>query len=91
MKNTVCRAETLSPFDLQGTEEHLSAMASRGWRLEQTGRFFWKYRRAEPASVHYAVTCPPAAGENGDISDRLYFEDLCASAGSAAARTSWPR
>lgn len=81
MKNTIYRAETLSPFDLRGTEEHLSAMAAQGWRLEHIGRFLWKYRRAEPADIHYAVTCPPAAGENGDLSDRLYFEDLCASAG----------
>lgn len=81
MKNEKYRLETLSPFDLQGTAEHLSAMAARGWRLESIGRFFWKYRRADPARVHYAVTCPPAAGENGDLGDRLFFQELCAAAG----------
>lgn len=81
MKNVKHRAETFSPFDLQGTEKHLSAMAAQGWRLESIGRFFWKYRRADPARVHYAVTCPPAAEENGDIRERLYFEELCAAAG----------
>lgn len=81
MKNIKYRAEPFSPFDLQGTEEHLSAMAARGWRLESIGRFFWKYRRSEPARVRYAVTCPPAAGENGDLRERLYFEELCAAAG----------
>lgn len=81
MKNAAYRAETLSPFDLQGTEEHLSAMAAQGWRLESIGHVFWKYRRAEPANIRYAVTCPPAAGENGGLDNRLYFEDLCAAAG----------
>ena len=81
MKRAAYRAETLSPFDLQGTEEHLSAMAAQGWRLESIGRFFWKYRPAEPAAVHYAVTAPPAAGEDGDLGDRLFFEELCAAAG----------
>lgn len=81
MKNIHYRAETFSPFDLRNTEEHLSAMAAKGWRLESIGRFLWKYRRAEPARVHYAVTCPPAAGEDGDVRERLYFEELCAAAG----------
>lgn len=81
MKTTKYRAEPFSPFDFQSVEEHLSAMAAQGWRLESIGRFFWKYRRAEPAGIHYAVTCPPAAGENGDVRERLYFEELCAAAG----------
>ena len=81
MKNVKYRAETLSPFDLRGTEEHLSDMAAQGWRLESIGRFLWRYRRAEPARVHYAVTAPPAAGEDGDLRDRMYFEELCAAAG----------
>lgn len=81
MRNVRYRAETFSPFDFQSTEEHLSAMAAGGWRLESIGRFFWRYRRADPAAVRYAVTAPPEAGENGDLGDRLYFEELCAAAG----------
>ena len=34
-------------------EDHLSAMAAKGWRLEKAGNTFWKYRRAEPAQVRY--------------------------------------
>lgn len=34
---------------------HLEKMAARGWRLEKTGNL-WRYRRAEPARVRYAVT-----------------------------------
>ena len=81
MKNVTYRTEALSPFDLRGTEEHLSAMAAKGWRLESIGRFLWRYRRAEPARMRYAVTAPPAAGEDGDLSDRLFFQELCAAAG----------
>lgn len=81
MKNVTYRWESLSPFDLRGTAERLSAMAEKGWRLERIGRCFWRYRRADPARVHYAVTCPPAAGENGNLEDRLFFQELCAAAG----------
>lgn len=72
------RLESFAPFDFQGAEEHLSAMAARGWRLERAGGFFWTYRKAEPARVHYAVTCPPEAGKE---EDRLFFQDLCETAG----------
>lgn len=88
MKNVICRLESLSPFDLRGTAEHLSAMAEKGWRLEHVGKCFWRYRRAAPARVHYAVTCPPAAGEDGDLGDRLFFQELCAAAGWEAV-TDW--
>lgn len=88
MKNVIFRLESLSPFDLRGTAEHLSAMAEKGWRLECVGKCFWRYRRADPARVHYAVTCPPAAGEDGDLGDRLFFQELCAAAGWEAV-TDW--
>jgi len=88
VKNKICRMESLSPFDLQGTAGHLSAMAARGWRLDRIGRIFWRYRRAEPAKIHYAVTCPPAAGEDGDLRERLFFLELCTAAGWEAV-TDW--
>lgn len=81
MKDVACRLESFSPFDLQGTAEHLSAMAAKGWQLESIGPFLWKYRRAEPARIHYAVASPPAGGESGGEGERLYFQDLCAAAG----------
>lgn len=79
MKNQKHRLARFAPFDFQGAEKHLSAMAAKGWRLEKAGGSLWTYRRAEPASLHCAVTCPPE-GE-GDTPDRLFFQDLCASAG----------
>ena len=77
MRDVKYRWNPYSPFDFQGVEAHLSAMAARGWRLEKTGSTLWKYRRRAPAQVRCAVTCPP----EGETSDRLFFQDLCASAG----------
>ena len=81
MKETRYCWNTYCPFDLRGTAEHLSSQAARGWRLEKIGKVFWKYRRGEPAKLHYAITCPPAAGEDGELGDRLFFQELCESAG----------
>lgn len=78
MKNKTFRFACFAPFDFQGVEKHLSAMAAKGWRLEKAGGSLWSYRRAEPARVRCAVTCPPEGEE--ETSDRLFFQDLCASA-----------
>lgn len=79
MKNKTFRFACFAPFDFQGVEKHLSAMAAKGWRLEKAGGSLWTYRRAEPARVRCAVTCPPEGEE--ETPDRLFFQDLCASAG----------
>ena len=57
-----CRS-TLCLYDYRGVEEHLSAMAAQGWRLEKAGNSRWKYRRAEPAQVRYAVTYNAGASQ----------------------------
>ena len=51
MRERSIRIETLTPFDFRAAEEHLAAMAAKGWRLERTGRLFWTYRRTEPARI----------------------------------------
>ena len=56
MKNVTYRWNTFQLYDYRGVEEHLSAMAAKGWRLEKAGNQLWTYRRAEPAKVRYAVT-----------------------------------
>lgn len=78
MRQTKLRMECFAPFDFRGAEQHLSAMAAKGWRVERMDGTLWKYRRAEPARIHYAVTCPPDSGREDD---RLFFEDLCETAG----------
>jgi len=83
MKDTKRRFETLCLYDYRGVEEHLSAMAARGWRLEKAGNQFWKYRRAEPADVRYAVTYSDEASQfnPGPTEGQQSLEDLCAAAG----------
>ncbi|MGN0335038.1 MAG: DUF2812 domain-containing protein [Lachnospiraceae bacterium] len=48
-------------YDYVNVEKHLMKMAEKGWRLEKISRIFWKYRRAAPASVTYAITYLPEA------------------------------
>ncbi len=66
-------------FDYAGIEARLTAMAARGWRLEKIGRHFWKYRRAEPARVRYAVTYVPEATEYAPlpVEEALQMEEYC--------------
>lgn len=83
MKNTKYRRENLSLYDYRRVEEHLSAMAAKGWRLESIGARLWKYRRAEPARVRYAVTYIQDSSQfnPGPTKSQLSLEELCAAAG----------
>lgn len=56
MKNTKRRFEYFSFFDHTGISRHLEKMAAKGWMLDDTGRFFWTYRRTEPKKVRFAVS-----------------------------------
>ena len=73
----------LNLYDYQGIERHLSAMAAKGWRLEKAGPQLWTYRRAEPASVHYAVTYIPDSSQfnPGPTESQQTLEELCTAAG----------
>ncbi|MEY8387061.1 DUF2812 domain-containing protein [Oscillospiraceae bacterium 38-13] len=70
-------------YDYRGVENHLSAMAAQGWRLEKAGNSLWKYRRAEPANLRYAVTYNAGASQfnPGPTEGQQSLEDLCAAAG----------
>lgn len=83
MKNVKYRLNTYALYDYRGVEEHLSAMAAKGWRLERAGNTLWKYRRAEPAEVRYAVTYSGSASrfEPGPTEEEQSLEELCAAAG----------
>ena len=50
-KDVKRRLETFLLFDYRGVEKHLSKMAQNGWKLEEVGRYSWKYRRIEPADL----------------------------------------
>ena len=83
MKDLKYRWNTLCLYDYRGVEEHLSAMAAKGWRLEKAGNTLWKYRRAEPASLRYAVTYNAGASQfnPGPTEGQESLAELCAAAG----------
>ena len=83
MKTTKREFNLYQLFDYQGVERHLEAMATKGWRLERIGTYFWQYRRAEPAPATYAVTYISDASlfnpQPTENQERL--DELCAAAG----------
>ena len=83
MKNATYRRNPYCLYDYRGVEEHLSTMAAQGWRLEKAGTTFWKYRRADPANLRYAVTYSDSASQYnpGPTEDQRFLADLCAAAG----------
>ncbi len=83
MRETKRRMENLALYDYKRVEQHLSAMAAKGWRLESIGARLWKYRRAEPAKVRYAVTYIQDASQfnPGPTERQQTLEELCAAAG----------
>ena len=70
-------------YDGEGIARHLEKMAVRGWRLEKIGALSWRYGRAEPARVHYAVTYFPEASEYNPYptDSQEEFYDYCREAG----------
>lgn len=83
MKSTKYCMENLFLYDYKHVEEHLSAMAAKGWRLESIGARLWKYRRAEPGKVRYAVTYIQDASQfnPGPTERQQTLKELCAAAG----------
>lgn len=43
-------------YDYQEIEEHLSAMAAKGWIIEHMNQLVWRYRRIEPQEMEFSVT-----------------------------------
>ena len=70
-------------FDYEAVEAHLEKMAARGWRLAAAGTNVWKYRKAEPAKVKYAVTYAPDASvyDSEPTESQKTLADLCAREG----------
>ncbi len=83
MNNTKYRWNSYCLYDYRGVEDHLSAMAAKGWQLERAGNTFWKYRREEPARVRYAVTYSADASQfnPGPTQGQQSLEELCGAAG----------
>ena len=83
MRNMKYRWNTFCLYDYRGVEEHLSSMAAQGWRLVKVGNTLWKYRRADPAEVRYAVTYSDSASQfNPEPTEgQQSLAELCAAAG----------
>lgn len=77
------RMEDFLLFDYLAVERHLSNMAKKGWMLESAGPQLWKYRKAEPADITYAVTYISDASEfNPHPTDnQMLLEEYCGTAG----------
>lgn len=62
--------------------EHLTAMAEKGWLLEQAGNL-WRYRRAEPRKIRYTVTYFSESSEFNPIptENEETLREYCAAAG----------
>ena len=71
-------------YDHTHIARHLEDMAARGWELEKFNfNGLFRYRRAEPKTVHYAVTYFPKASnfDPGPSEGQQAFTDLCEAAG----------
>lgn len=72
-----------TPCNWKAVEQDLTRKAAGGWRLEYTGKYFWHYRQAEPAAIHYAVTYLPGLSAYAPEPDpqESDLDELCAAAG----------
>ena len=70
-------------FDYEAVEKHLEKMAAKGWRIDKINTNLWKYRKAEPAKVKYAVTYAPDASvfDPHPTMNQQTLADFCAQAG----------
>lgn len=83
MKNTKREWMPLySYLDRTAITAHLSDMAAQGWMLEKIGGWSWRYRRAEPRKLRFALTFFPASQFDPGPSEGLEtYRDYCAAAG----------
>ena len=75
--------DLLPVYDKLGEAGLFERMAAKGWELCGGGKYCWKFRRAEPAELHYAVAFYARSSEYAPPGeDELAFRELC-------ARTGW--
>ncbi len=75
--------EHLPFYDQQRIEQHLEDMAAQGWILEKIGPCLWKYRRATPQTLRFAVTyCADASVYDSQPTEKEQtLEEFCAAGG----------
>ena len=69
--------------DTAAMARHLEKRAEQGWLLEAADNWWLRYRRAEPASVHYAVAFFPDATvfDAAPVEGQETYYDYCRAAG----------
>ncbi len=84
MKDRKYRLAAFCFYDHTHIEKMLERQAEKGWRLEKIGSFFLRFRRIEPAALHYTVSyCPRASAFDPEPDEEQQeFIDFC-------ARTGW--
>ena len=83
MKNTKREWMPLySYLDRTAITAHLSDMAAQGWMLEKIGGWSWRYHRAGPRKLRFALVFFPASQFDPGPSENLAtYRDYCAAAG----------
>ncbi len=83
MKDTKRKLMSFTFYDRTGIQRRLEEEAANGWMLESTTGFGWKFRRMEPAKIHFAVTYfPSATAFDPEPSEKQQrFQDFCAHTG----------
>ena len=90
MKNIKRRFLQFSFYDRTGIERYLEKQALKGWLLEKTSAFGWKFRRIEPRKISYAVTffAKASAFDPEPSEAQLRFQDFCEHTGWKLAASS---
>ena len=70
-------------YDRTGIKRILEDQAQKGWLLDKITNYAWRFRRAEPQKVHYAVTYFPKASayDPGPSEQQQDLYDFCAHSG----------
>ena len=69
--------------DTAAMARHLEKRAEQGWLLERADNWWLRYRRSEPAELHYAVAFFPEATifDAAPVEGQETYYDYCRAAG----------
>ena len=72
-----------SMIDYESVEKHLEKMASKGWEIEDAGRFLWKYKRTIPKAKKYAVVFSQDSSDYSPYptESQQFLKEMCEQSG----------
>src|SRR5690554_2403614 len=73
----------LTMYDYKSIEDKLTAMAAKGWKIENTGVFLWRFKRTEPSNKKFFVRFTSSVSELEPVSveRQRSFEETCVDGG----------